>query len=64
MGKVYCKIDTEQAPIEIGDLLTASPTPGHAMKASDPFQAFGLVIGKALSSLDTGTGLIPVIVAL
>lgn len=64
MGKVYCQVDADQAPIEVGDLLTTSPTPGHAMKALDPMKAFGAVIGKALGTLDAGKGLIPVLVAL
>ncbi len=64
MGKVYCKVDAQYAPIEVGDLLTTSPTPGHAMKATDPLKAFGTVIGKALRSLDAGTGLIPILVTL
>jgi hypothetical protein len=64
VGKVYCKVDATDAPIEVGDLLTTSPTPGHAMKASDPFKAFGAVIGKALRPLDGGRGLIPVLIAL
>ena len=64
MGKVYCKVDATLSSIEIGDLLTTSPTTGHAMKASDPFKAFGAVIGKALQPLKEGKGLIPVLVAL
>ena len=48
MGKVCCKVDAQYSPIEVGDLLTTSPTPGHAMKAADPLKAFGSVIGKAL----------------
>ncbi|MBN1813894.1 MAG: hypothetical protein JXA14_18805, partial [Anaerolineae bacterium] len=64
LGKVFCWVDADQAPIEVGDLLTSSPTPGHAMKAQDPFQAFGAVIGKALGSLKNGRGLIPVLVSL
>jgi hypothetical protein len=64
VGKVYCKVDAHYAPIEMGDLLTTSPTPGHAMKAIDPFRAFGAVIGKALQPLDGGQGLIPILVAL
>jgi hypothetical protein len=63
-GKVYCKVDTQYSPIDVGDLLTTSPSPGHAMKASDPSQAFGAVIGKALRSLNEGKGLIPILVAL
>ena len=64
MGKVFCKVDASQAPIEVGDLLTTAPTPGHAMKATDALHAFGAVIGKALQPLRSGTGLIAVLVAL
>lgn len=64
MGKVYCKVDAQYAPIEVGDLLTTSPTPGHAMKATDPLKAFGTIIGKALRPLAAGKGLIPILVAL
>lgn len=64
VGKVYCKVDAGYAPIEVGDLLTTSPTPGHAMKADDPLRAFGAVIGKALRGLQSGQGLLPILVAL
>ena len=64
VGKVYCKADANDTPIEVGDLLTSSLRPGHAMKANDPAKAFGAVIGKALSPLNEGTGLIPIVVAL
>jgi hypothetical protein len=64
MGKVFCKVDAQYSPIEVGDLLTTSPTLGHAMKAGDPLKAFGAVLGKALQSLKEGTGMIPVLVAL
>jgi hypothetical protein len=64
MGKVFCKVDAEYSPVEVGDLLTTSSTPGHAMKAADPFKAFGAVLGKALRPLKEGQGLIPVLVAL
>lgn len=64
VGKVYCKVDAQYAPIEVGDLLTTSSTPGHAMKADDPFKAFGSVIGKALRGLQSGQGLVPILVAL
>jgi hypothetical protein len=64
LGKVYCKVDTQYSPVDIGDMLTTSPTPGYAMKASDPLKSFGAVIGKALGSLHQGQGLIPILVAL
>lgn len=64
MGKVFCKVDARHGPITVGDLLTTSPTPGHAMKALDPIQAFGAVLGKALKPLTDGVGLIPILVSL
>ena len=64
MGKVYCKVDARNSSVEIGDLLTTSPTKGHAMKAKDPMKAFGAVIGKALGSIKQGLGMIPVLVTL
>jgi len=64
VGKVYCKVDAELGSIEVGDLLTTSATPGHAMKAADAIQAFGSVIGKALRPMNSGRGLIPILVAL
>jgi hypothetical protein len=63
-GRVSCWVDADYAPVEVGDLLTTSATPGHAMRASDPTQAFGSVIGKAMGSLPAGAGLVPVLVAL
>jgi hypothetical protein len=64
VGKAYCKVDAGHSPIEVGDLLTTSPTPGHAMKAKDPQAAFGAVIGKALQPLASGQALIPILIAL
>lgn len=64
LGKVYCKADAKYDSIEVGDLLTTSPSPGHAMKASDQSRAFGAVIGKALRPLRDGQGLIPILIAL
>lgn len=64
LGTVYCKVDSQYGPIEVGDLLTTSATPGHAMKATDPLKAFGAVIGKALRAQAAGQGLIPVLVSL
>ena len=64
MGKVFCKADARYGAIEAGDLLTTSATAGHAMKAGDPVQAFGAVVGKALGALSEGQGLIPILVSL
>ncbi len=64
VGKVFCKVDASYGAIEVGDLLTTSATPGHAMRANDPLSAFGAVIGKALRPLREGQGLIPILIAL
>jgi len=64
VGKVCCKVDAQHEPVNVGDLLTTSPTPGHAMRATDRDRAFGAVIGKALQPLTSGRGLIAILVAL
>jgi hypothetical protein len=64
VGKVYCKVDANPAPIQVGDLLTTSDLAGHAMKVIEPTSAFGAVIGKALQPLPTGQGLVAILVAL
>ena len=64
LGKVYCKVDASYVAIEVGDLLTTSPTPGHAMRVDDPFKALGTIIGKALRPLADDRGLIPILIAL
>ena len=64
LGKVYCKVDAQFRAIAVGDLLTTSPTPGHAMKTNDPTRSFGAVIGKALRPLAEGRGMIPILIAL
>lgn len=64
VGKVFCKVDATFGEIRVGDMLTTSPTIGHAMRASDPARAFGAVIGKALRAIRGERGLIPILVAL
>ena len=63
-GKVFCKVVADDGAIAVGDLLTTSGTPGHAMKAADAARAFGAVIGKALAPLKAGRGMVPILVAL
>jgi len=60
-GITMVKADATMEPIYRGDLLVSSSIPGHAMKASRPFK-FGTIIGKALEPLDSGTGMIKVLV--
>jgi hypothetical protein len=64
VGKVFCKVDAGYGPVDVGDLLTTSPTVGHAMRASDPVAAFGAVLGKAMKPLPAGCGLVPVLIGL
>lgn len=64
MGKVYCRVDAGASPIRAGDLLAPAAAEGHAMKAERCPEAFGAVIGKALGSLATGRGMIPMLVSL
>ena len=63
-GRVYCWADASTGPIEPGDLLTSSDTHGHAMRASDCTKARGAILGKAMSRLKTGRGLVLVLVTL
>ncbi|MEL6820130.1 MAG: hypothetical protein AAFP70_00115 [Calditrichota bacterium] len=62
VGIVPCKVSAENGPIERGDLLVTASLPGHAMKDIDPKN--GTVVGKALGSLSSGTGVIRVLVTL
>jgi hypothetical protein len=63
VGVVPVKASAENGPIVPGDLLVASSTPGHAMKA-DAAPPVGTVIGKALEGLGEGTGVIQMLVML
>lgn len=63
VGLVPVKVSAENGPIVPGDLLVASATPGHAMRAkADP--PVGTVVGKALEPLESGTGVINMLVLL
>jgi len=54
----------EFGPVRAGDLLTTSPTAGHAMKASDRERVFVAVLGKAFRSLDKRPAFVPILVTL
>ena len=60
-GRVPVKVSAENGVIRPGDLLVASSTPGHAMKA--PLTpAPGSVVGKALGMHSEGTGVVMMLV--
>jgi hypothetical protein len=64
LGAVPCKVSAENGPIHPGDLLVTSATPGHAMRADRASALPGTILGKALEALDSGTGVILVLVTL
>lgn len=63
-GRVYVWVDATRGALRPGDLLTTSATPGHAMKATNPQRAQGAIIGKAMTGLKAGKGLVLVLVTL
>ncbi len=64
VGIVPTKVSTENGPIRRGDLLVTSSTIGYAMKGTDRARMLGAVVGKALGNLDSGNGVIEVLVTL
>jgi hypothetical protein len=63
-GRVWCWCDAAYGQISVGDLLTTSDTPGHAMKVTDRGRSHGAVIGKAMSALPSGRRLVLVLINL
>jgi hypothetical protein len=63
-GRVYALADASNGPIRPGDFLTTSRTAAHAMKAANLKKAQGAIIGKAMSGLEKGEGLVLVLVSL
>jgi hypothetical protein len=64
VGIVPTKVSAENGPIRRGDLLVSSSMPGYAMKGTDRNRMLGALIGKAMGTLDSGTGVIEVVVTL
>jgi hypothetical protein len=63
-GRVYVQADTSNGAIRPGDLLTTSSTPGRAMRVSDHARAQGAILGKAMTALKAGRGMVLVLVTL
>jgi hypothetical protein len=63
-GRVYVQADASNGAIEPGDLLTTSSFPGHAMKVTDHARAQGAILGKAMTGLSEGEGMVLVLVSL
>jgi hypothetical protein len=64
VGIVPTKVTAENGPIKVGDLLVTSSTPGYAMHGTDRAAITGAIVGKALGSLQSGSGVIEVLVSL
>jgi hypothetical protein len=63
-GRVYVKADASHGAIKPGDLLTTSDTPGHAMRVTHHASAQGAILGKAMTPLSAGKGMVLVLVTL
>ena len=63
-GRVWVYCDATKNPVRPGDLLTTSSVPGFAMKITDYKRAAGATIGKAMTELKSGKGLVLVLVNL
>ena len=63
-GRLYALADASYGAIQPGDMLTTSDTLGHVMKVTDHNRAQGAIIGKAMTSLDSGKGHVLVLVTL
>jgi len=63
VGRAKAKATAENGPIQVGDLLTTSSTPGHVMRCGSS-RCLGSIVGKALEALDDAVGIITIRVAL
>ena len=63
-GRVYVQADASNGAIKPGDLLTTSSAPGRAMKVTDHAKAAGAILGKAMTGLSEGQGMVLVLVTL
>ncbi|HUA65128.1 MAG TPA: hypothetical protein VME24_04725, partial [Alphaproteobacteria bacterium] len=63
-GRVYVLADTSNGPIKPTDMLTTSSIPGYAMKVTDHARAQGAILGKAMTGLSDGKGMVLVLVTL
>lgn len=62
-GTSYCKVDANFGSIDVGDLITTSSTSGYGMKLTDSSKALGTIVGKSIGKLNSGLGLVPVLIA-
>jgi hypothetical protein len=63
-GRVWVYVDATSKAIEPGDFLTTAELPGYAMAVADYRRAQGSIIGKAMTGLKQGRGMVLVFVTL
>ena len=63
-GRVWVYADATSKAIEPGDFLTTADLPGYAMAVADYARAQGAIIGKAMTGLKQGRGMVLVFVTL
>jgi hypothetical protein len=63
-GRVYVQAEASNGSIKPGDLLTTSAAPGRAMRVNDHSKAEGAILGKAMTGLKEGQGMILMLVTL
>lgn len=64
VGIVPTKVSAENGPVHRGDLLVTASAAGYAMKGTDRSRMVGAVVGKAMGDLESGNGVIEVLVSL
>jgi len=62
LGRIPTKVIVENGPIEIGDNIVSSSKSGYGMRCDDYDKCKGAIIGKALQKLDSGEGIIEVLI--
>lgn len=63
-GRTYVYATTQNGAIQPGDFITTSSTPGYGMKVKKHKKAQGAIIGKAMTSLEEGSGMVLVLINL
>lgn len=64
VGRIPVKVVAENGPIQIGDLLTTSSTPGYAMRCKSRQDCKEAILGKALEVSQTQKGKILMLITL
>ena len=63
-GRTYVRVNTTNGKIKVGDFITSSDRPGEGMRATNYRKSEGAIIGKAMTTLDEGSGYVLVLITL